>query len=375
MKRVCVALVGLACLFSGALAQSANAFEGVSRHKRGAIVGGTPSNQENVVYVRAGIDLEGVEPRACTGTLVAPHLILTARHCVSYFSEGDFFCTVDGDIDKTRPRQPANAGEVGLPYAPRQIQFFFPPSPPLDYANPELVAVRVFAPETSTICRNDIALVEVELSDDAKARGLSVDGIEPAALRIAAGVIPGERLRLVGYGTNDDALDQQEELASTTILAVGPSEYFPVDGLALPRTFAVGRGPCPGDSGGPAFSEETGALLGVYSLFRGSCRSEEARNFYTQVAPFRTFIDDVFEKVGERVRVEEGEAGAPSTGTGGAEGLGGEGGMVAEQPPSPGCSVARTSRHLYAGPALVIILGMAAFCRRRVRGRDDVERS
>lgn len=371
-----------ACLFLGGLSWSTHAFGFDDRSVRQSILGGSASDHENVVYLRAGLGLAGVEPRACTGTLVARNLVLTARHCVSYFTEGDFFCTIQGDVDKARPRKPDSAGEVGLPYAAERIQFFLPPSPAASSENPDLVAVRVFAPETNTICRNDIALVEVEVPEEARARGVDLRDIKPATLRITEGVQPGELMHLVGYGTNDAGIDRQEELRASPILAVGPSEYFSVEGLALPRTFVLGRGPCPGDSGGPAFSEETGALLGVYSLFRGSCESKEARNFYTQVAPFHAFIEGVFEKVGQKVMAEDGSAGAPSFGTGGLEAtdgtggssaFGGEGGKTVASSSRSGCSLSPASGRLYAWPVFVIILGTIGLGRKR--GRTHVERS
>lgn len=341
-----------------------------SREKASAILGGTPSEHPEVVALFAGVGLDGVEPRACTGTLVAKNLVLSARHCVSYFTEGDFACTVQGDIDKARPRKPASAGEVGLLYAPEHIEIFLAPGPSDDRAPPDLISLRVFAPETSTICRNDLALIEVAVSEHGRARGVNLAKVVAAQLRLTEGVALGERVRIVGYGTNDHGLNQQEELTGSPILAMGESEFYPAAGQALPRTFVLGRGPCPGDSGGPAFSEETGALLGVYSLFRGRCDSQEARNFYTQIAPFRSFLEESFRAVGQVPRIE-----GEHRGEGGDTSLGGEGATVGEGSSSGACSLTRSPRGLYGSVTFVTIGGMAWTLRRRSRGSMNVERS
>src|SRR5215207_6280492 len=50
-----------------------------------AIVGGTTSTTEQDGAVL--ISEDGI--RSCTGTLIAPNLVLTARHCVSYYNQNN----------------------------------------------------------------------------------------------------------------------------------------------------------------------------------------------------------------------------------------------------------------------------------------------
>lgn len=280
---------------------------------RQGVVGGTLSSREAVLFVAATLNEE--EGRGCTGALIAPNLVLTARHCVSAFTDGQYRCTVGGDLDQSVTRSPANAGEMGLLFPPSQIRVSRSGE---KKTPPDYTVTRVFAPETSVICRNDIALLEV-------AKGNDESEPEPLAVRLDRGVRLQEKVTAVGFGTNDAATDEKMELEGLAILAIGPSEFYPSEGASLPRTFVVGRGPCPGDSGGPALSDETGAVLGVYSMFRGRCMSDEVRNFYTQAAPFRAFFEQVAEQTGAELLLEP--SSAPASGgspgempTGGTDG-------------------------------------------------------
>jgi hypothetical protein len=122
------------------------------------------------------------------------------------------------------------------------------------------------------------------------------------------------------------------------VLSVGPSEFYPVEGNAMPRTFVLGKSTCKGDSGGPAVSDETGAVLGLSSSFRGECTSSEVRNFSTQVAPFHDFVESVFAEVGASP-VLEGEDTEPAD-----TGMGGEADSSASKSKEGGgCAMANTA--------------------------------
>jgi hypothetical protein len=177
-------------------------------------------------------------------------------------------------------------------------------------------------------------------------------------------VVPNEALTVAGYGTNDSgyvALYERER----SIIAIGESEYHAGSGASLPRTFAVGQGPCPGDSGGPAISNETGEVVGVYSLVIGACDSQAPLNVFTHVGSFESVVRDAFEAAGHSELLDSASGSGGSDGAmGGQAGEGGDGAGNAGM--SGGCA-------LGAGPATGLgwtayattLLGLL-FCFRRL---------
>jgi len=293
---------------SGALLLAGAAFGCAQDAERASvqqpILGGVPSEKEEVVRLISSGD---GYPRGCSGTLVAPNLILTARHCISVFTDGQYSCTAEGELDESKPRVPAYAGEMGALYSFDQIAIHVGAVP--DESEPAALGQELIAPGTSTICRNDIAFVVLDRDLDLPIR----------ALRLGR-VVPNERVLVVGYGVNDSEYVARFEREGP-VLAVGKSPDFPSGGAALPLTFAFGNGPCPGDSGGPAISVESGEVLGVYSLVLGSCMDAEARNLYTHVGSFESIVRDAFAAAGHEEILDP----PPGSGGSASDGGGGEG--------------------------------------------------
>lgn len=249
----------------------------------------------------------------CSGTLLAPNVLITARHCVANFVDATFTCTSDGEL------APGSVGgKMGPLLDPSRISVRLGTKPSTTAA---AVGAKTFATQSTTICRNDIAVVVLD-------RQLSDVPISP--VRLGAGNQRGEVLRVVGYGINNDpdaknAIGIRYTRTGPMISQIGSSEFNTDPDQVPPRTF-VTEGPalCSGDSGGPAFAD-SGALTGVWSQVVGDCSASTARNFFTQVAPFEDeLIVPAFMEAGT-LPWREGTTG-PGEGTGGSAGAGGESG-------------------------------------------------
>jgi len=240
---------------------------------------------------------------SCTGTLLAPNLVLTARHCVA-----DTDVAAACDVDGT----PLAEGEIRKNRKPATMHVFTGPQRPdfRDRAEPAGTGEQILDDGGKNLCNHDIALIVLKEP---------VPNAVIAPIRLDSDPVVGESLTAVGWGVTDktDSPDVRQQRTGISVASVGPDpgdDRLPVP----PNEFSVGESICSGDSGGPAIATETGAIVGVVS--RGgngertnqadpsaTCVGTDAHNLYTKVSSFKDFILQGFEAAGAEPWLEGGE--------------------------------------------------------------------
>lgn len=200
------------------------------------------------------------ERELCTGALVAPGVVLTARHCVAQTSES-VACPPSGRQVGAARRPDSLAIMVGDAIATAKVRAH---------------GAEIVAPSGDVLCGADVALVVLDQP---------IDDVEPLAVR-AHGVAKGDRVRAVGFGRAHDGAPAGVKLLRDHVLVLDTTD----------TEFFVGQATCQGDSGGPALDESTGEIVGVVSRGGPSCDSSGAHNVYTRADAFRALVDDAIAK-------------------------------------------------------------------------------
>lgn len=324
--------------------------------ERSAIINGDPADTEDHVVQIVG-RLSDISSVTCSGTLIAPNVVVTALHCVTYRDDpnGTFNCKPDGSIEPIDP----NGGILGLPVAGEDVSIY------TGQAGTELAAVgvKVFGSGATQICRGDLAAVVIDTD---------LPGSYPA-LRFSRPVTKGEDFISIGYGQTEDGFAMGRHRRDIRVLDVGDVGSTPGTGPTPPDTFVVGAGPCHGDSGGPAISQETGAITGVYSLtLSPNCSTITVKNTYTILSQFEDTIREALEFAGQEATIEEGSGGSGGTAsTGGSGGTAGMGeGSGSRDDATCGCRTVgvRTHDAFGLGALVVALFATSRRARRNARG-------
>jgi hypothetical protein len=306
-------LLGALALATLALGCSDIETPGSLSQEESHIVNGEKSDaaDDGVVYVgRPG-------GAACTGSVIAPNVILTALHCVADTKQDSgFVCRSDGTISPTSPVD----GKLGGLLDPTE---FYVRTGVEYHAGADAHGKKLFGTGSNVICTNDLAVMIIDTDLD----------VPIVPLRFGRSIERGEIVRAVGYGQTETSGSSGRFVRhDIRVLDVGADLMSPGSTTAVPRTMVVGEGPCHGDSGGPALSEETNAVIGVSSILNGAnCRSPGVTNIFTQVSPFESLIRKALTEAGHEPVLEVdpnagGEGGAGGNGdVGGAPGNAGAG--------------------------------------------------
>ena len=221
-------LLALAAVGCGLASNEGNGeHTGMSRQP---MVGGTVStaDQDSVVFLMKGQD------ESCSGTLIAPNLVLTARHCVAEPNESTDECV-----------------GYGATVSPSQMSIKVGVSAGWTVGSVAASGKQIITPSTVNMCGFDVALIV--LTRDVA--GAMISPVRFSALEA------NEATVTVGYGVdgNDRELTRRMQ-RTTTILGVGPAQvaYKMKDGNTFNYTapdgdVVTGESTCFGDSGGPLF--------------------------------------------------------------------------------------------------------------------------
>lgn len=200
------------------------------------------------------------EPSFCSGSLVAPNLLLTAAHCHHGFTSTTSDWTVS--FDETMP-----GGEMKNAIAVDETKILVHPA---------------FGGWAG---RNDVALVPLPETPP---------GLEPVPiarrLPFAAAAMEGKSMTVVGYGgvgkneTGDVVIGGNDRRREVDLAIVGVSPWYI-------ETYDT-KGFCGGDSGGPALMVIDGKeqMVGINVLSNVSCRADKATLRLDEESEVRAFL-------------------------------------------------------------------------------------
>jgi hypothetical protein len=212
----------------------------------------------------------------CSGALVAPNLVLTARHCVSRAVTATPSCDARG--------RSHNGDHLAEDVDPASIAVYTGTLVRPDVDLPVARAVRTLHPTGQVLCDSDVAFLVLDRP---------IPNTMILSMRLHAPVEAGDVVVPVGFGGGpSNVVGHKVARAKSTVLATGPSANAATGAVLGPREFEVDRATCRGDSGGPAIDVTSGEIVGVVS--RGGSCSATGNHVYTRVDAYSRLASAAF---------------------------------------------------------------------------------
>ncbi len=235
-------------------APSAPAPQEHTSYTRQGIMGGTDDTGDpNVVGIAI---IAGWSGGLCSGSLIAPNLILTARHCVSSVPT-----QIDCSTATFGSTYSANSFEVTTIWNAPATFMYSGSLPGTSYK-----VDQVTVPSNNKVCGNDVALIRL------KGAGIPASEAQPIVPRVDKVVDTGEAYRAVGFGATNDTGSGAGQRRQLGGLAVSCSVMCPAFYMAPQTEWEGDHGICEGDSGGPALDAQN-RVIGVVSRGGTNCTS------------------------------------------------------------------------------------------------------